>query len=113
MAFMGSCCTVGILVISWIFAGVKDEIMYSVYIVRCSDETLYTGITTDVERRMNEHNGDQDGGARYTAQRRPVTFVYHECFSDRSSASKEEHRIKKLTRAGKEKLIQHGNLTKE
>lgn len=80
---------------------------YFVYLVRCADETLYTGITTDLERRMNEHNGmDKNAkGAKYTATRRPVHLVYSQKFSNRSNASKEEYRIKKLSREEKKILI--------
>ncbi len=77
---------------------------YFVYIVQCSDDTLYTGITTNLSRRVAEHNGG-DKGAKYTKMRQPVKLVYSAIFSDRSSASKEEFRIKKLTRKEKELLI--------
>lgn len=77
---------------------------YYVYIIRCADNTLYTGITTDVDRRVLEHNGDE-AGAKYTRARQPVKLVYSAEFSDRSSATKEEMRIKKLSREFKESLI--------
>lgn len=81
--------------------------MYYVYIVRCADETLYTGIATELERRIEEHNSS-DKGAKYTKARRPVTLVYHEEYPDRSSASKREYAIKKkMNRAEKLKLIHH------
>lgn len=79
--------------------------MYYVYILCCSDKTLYTGITTDIERRILEHNGELPGGARYTQGRRPVKPVYIHEYNNRSLASKEESRIKKLSRIEKEKLI--------
>ena len=73
--------------------------------VRCSDDTLYTGISTDVERRINEHNGSTKG-AKYTRIRRPVTLVYFEEHKDRSLASKREYFIKsKMTRSMKLALI--------
>lgn len=78
--------------------------MYYVYILKCADKTFYTGITTDVERRVAEHN-ESKLGAKYTSFRRPVNLVYAEKFTDRSSASKEEARIKKLSREEKIKLI--------
>jgi putative endonuclease len=79
--------------------------MYYVYIVQCTDETLYTGIATDLERRIDEHN-HSDKGAKYTRARRPVTLVYYETFEDRSTASKREYEIKKrMSRAEKLKLI--------
>ena len=78
--------------------------MYFVYIVQCSDNTYYTGITTDVERRVQEHNSS-DKGAKYTKLRRPVRLVYKESSSDRSRASKREYEIKKYTRLKKIELI--------
>lgn len=78
--------------------------MYYLYILRCADSTLYTGITTDLERRVAEHNGSKLG-AKYTAVRRPVTLVYSQEFPDRTSASKEEYRLKQLSRDQKLALI--------
>ena len=75
---------------------------YFVYIVQCSDETLYTGITTDVERRVEEHNSSNKG-AKYTKIRRPVKLLYSQECDDRSSASKREYAIKHLSR--KQKLL--------
>ena len=77
---------------------------YFVYILKCSDDTLYCGITTDIERRIAEHN-DSELGAKYTRGRGPFELVYSANFTDRSSASKEEYRIKKLSRMQKIKLI--------
>ncbi|HIP15295.1 MAG TPA: GIY-YIG nuclease family protein [Sulfurimonas autotrophica] len=78
---------------------------YYVYIVQCSDKTLYTGITTDLQRRVFEHNY-LEKGAKYTKIRRPVVLVYNEKYENRSSASKRESEIKKLTRAEKLKLME-------
>lgn len=79
--------------------------MYYVYIVKCGDETLYTGIARELERRVDEHNGS-DKGAKYTRVRRPVILVYSEEYPDRSSASKREYEIKKkMSRAEKLNLI--------
>ena len=78
--------------------------LYFVYIVRCSDGTLYTGITTDLERRIEEHN-DSVKGAKYTRSRRPVTLVYSETCPDKSEASRREYRIKRMTRQQKERMI--------
>ncbi|MDH5442061.1 MAG: GIY-YIG nuclease family protein [Candidatus Nomurabacteria bacterium] len=78
---------------------------YFVYILRCADDTLYTGITTDIDRRVGEHNGTGSLGAKYTRVRRPVVVVYTAQFSNRSEASREEARIKKMTREGKEAFI--------
>ncbi|MFI5205649.1 MAG: GIY-YIG nuclease family protein, partial [Candidatus Paceibacterales bacterium] len=74
------------------------------YILECADETLYTGITTDLKRRVLEHNSYKLG-AKYTSSRRPVKLVYSKKFKNRSTASKEEMRIKKLKRGDKIKLI--------
>lgn len=78
-----------------------------VYIVRCSDRTLYTGVTTDIERRVGEHNG-KGRGARYTRARQPVTLVWSEVQPDRGAALRREYRIKQLTRKEKKKLIAQG-----
>ncbi len=75
-----------------------------VYIVECCDKSLYTGITTDVERRVKEHNGSKKG-AKYTRTRRPVRLVKHWEFENRRQAIKEEIRIKKLKKSDKIKLI--------
>lgn len=74
-----------------------------VYILRCADGTLYTGITTDPERRLAEHNAGT--GARYTAPRRPVEMVHVEDADDRAAAARREHAIKQLTRAEKLTLV--------
>jgi len=71
------------------------------YMVRCADDTLYTGITTDVQRRIDEHNGDDRIGARYTRTRRPVELVYTEQVASRAAAASREAAIKKLTRQQK------------
>ena len=78
--------------------------MYFVYILECFDGTFYTGITVDVERRVNEHNSSKLG-AKYTSTRRPVKLVYVKKCKDRSNASKEEYRIKKLSRTDKLRLM--------
>ena len=80
--------------------------MYYVYIISCSDKTLYTGITTDIVRRIKEHNGTKLG-AKYTQGRGPVKLMYSRRFRNRSNASKEEIRIKGLNRANKLVLIEN------
>ena len=75
-----------------------------VYIIECSDGSLYTGITTDVNRRLLEHNYSFKA-AKYTRSRRPVRLVWSKEVANRSEASKEEARIKKLKRASKLELI--------
>jgi putative endonuclease len=83
--------------------------MYYVYILKCADKTLYTGITTELVRRVDEHNGS-DKGAKYTRVRRPVTLVYSELHDDRSAASKREYEIKKkMTRREKLEMIKAKN----
>ena len=78
--------------------------MYFVYMLKCADDTFYTGIATELERRIVEHNSS-DKGAKYTRTRRPVVLVYSEEHPDRSSASKREYEIKKkMSRAEKLKL---------
>ncbi len=77
---------------------------YFVYILECSDKTLYTGIATDVHRRLDEHN-NSDKGAKYTKIRRPLKLLYSEESENRSSASKREYEIKKLSREKKLELI--------
>ena len=84
--------------------------MYFVYIIQCSDNTLYTGITTDLDRRVKEHNGSKLG-AKYTKIRRPVKLVYSKKFENRSEASKEESRIKKLSRSEKMTLLNYEKTT--
>ena len=72
-----------------------------VYMLRCADGSLYTGITTDVSRRLAEHNGEAGLGARYTRSRRPVELVYAEGAGNRAQASRREAAIKRLDRARK------------
>lgn len=74
-----------------------------VYIVRCKDNTLYTGWTNDLEKRINAHNNGQ--GAKYTKYRRPVELVYYEVFESKSEALKREIEIKKLRKYEKIELI--------
>lgn len=80
--------------------------MYYIYILKCADKSLYTGITTDLKRRVGEHNGlGIKKGAKYTSARRPVKVIFFKKFKNRSRASKEEARIKKLTRLEKLNLV--------
>ena len=82
--------------------------VYYFYIVRCADGTLYCGITTDISRRLKEHNLS-DLGAKYTKMRRPVELVYQIELNDRSEATKEERRIKNLSNEYNLKLIESYN----
>lgn len=81
----------------------KAEKWY-VYILRCADGTLYTGITTDIERRLVEHNHEKTG-AKYTRVRRPVYLVFQEVYSTRSEATKREAELKKFPRVKKQNLL--------
>jgi len=78
--------------------------MYYLYILKCSDGTLYTGVTTDLGRRVREHNSSKLG-AKYTRMRRPVKLAYSKKFKNRSKASAEEYKIKSLNRTEKLKLL--------
>jgi len=79
--------------------------MYFLYVLRCRDKTLCTGITTELARRVREHNAGKRG-AKYTRPRRPVRLVYARKFRTRSAALKAEFHLKTLSRAEKLKLIQ-------
>ena len=82
----------------------SSEKDWYVYIVQCKDGSLYTGITTDLSRRVDDHNSARLG-ARYTRARRPVHLVYQEKTVSRSAAAKREYQIKQLTVTGKKELI--------
>lgn len=79
------------------------EINWYLYILRCGDGTLYTGITTDVEKRLEIHRAGK--GAKYTRGRLPLELVYRECCENHSHALKRELAVKKLTRQEKEKIV--------
>lgn len=83
-----------------------------VYIVECSDKSLYTGITVDIDRRLSEHNNDNKKGAKYTKTRRPVILKTYWIFNNRKDAAKEEYRIKHLSRLEKLNIISI-NITNE
>lgn len=80
------------------------ERAWHVYILRCADGTLYAGVTTDLARRLVEHNGTAKG-AKYTRVRRPVSLAHAEAFLTRSEACRREAEIKKMTRAEKLALV--------
>lgn len=80
--------------------------MWYVYILECSGQTLYTGITTDLKRRLEEHDSSTLG-AKYTKGRRPLKMLYYRELPNKSEAQKEEYRIKKLTRQEKIDLIEN------
>lgn len=87
-----------------VFGGAFVESEWYLYILRCKDNTLYTGITTDVEKRMEAHRSGK--GAKYTRGRTPLELVYREHCGSHSEALKRELEIKGLTRGEKEKLIE-------
>lgn len=68
------------------------------YVVVCCDDTFYCGITTNLERRLKQHNGVLKGGAKYTRSRSPCRYIHTEVCESRSDASKKEYKFKKLTR---------------
>jgi len=82
---------------------VSDD--WYMYVVECADGTYYTGITTDLARRVKEHN-ESKRGAKYTRSRRPVNLIFSDNYYDRSTASKAEYRFKSLTRRQKEIYIE-------
>ena len=84
--------------------GKESSIMNFIYIVQCSDGTLYTGWTNDLDKRMKAHN--EGRGAKYTRARRPVELVYSETFETKEEALRREYAIKRMTRAQKIKLIE-------
>ena len=81
---------------------------WTVYIVRCADDTLYTGIARDAVRRVEEHNSHDGLGARYTRARQPVVLVYQEAATSRSEALKREYQIKQMSREAKQRLSGQG-----
>jgi putative endonuclease len=76
---------------------------HHVYVLECADGSLYTGYTTDVQRRVREH--DAGDGAKYTRGRTPVELVHSESFDSKSAAMSREYEIKQLSRAEKERLV--------
>ncbi|MDB5195509.1 MAG: Excinuclease subunit domain protein [Parcubacteria group bacterium] len=81
---------------------------YTVYLLECADGTFYTGVTTDMARRLREHN-EGARGAKYTKARRPVKLVYQEVSASRSEAQKREYVLRILPRLEKKALISHTN----
>ena len=83
-----------------------SESVWSVYILRCADGSLYCGIATDVERRFTEHQEGAPKGAKYTRGKGPLELVFQKEIGTRSEATKEEMRIKKLSRSAKLELVE-------
>ncbi|MCL1989354.1 MAG: GIY-YIG nuclease family protein [Defluviitaleaceae bacterium] len=82
-----------------------DEAVHHVYMLKCQDDTFYVGYTTDIVRRLREHNTSSKG-AKYTRGRRPVKLVYYTTFTTKSAALKHEHVLRKQPRKEKERLTQ-------
>jgi putative endonuclease len=83
---------------------------WNIYILKCSDNSLYTGITTDPGRRLREHNAGNRSAAKYTRARRPVCMVYVEPAVNRSEALRREYQIKQLSSEQKLELIRRSGL---
>jgi putative endonuclease len=82
------------------------------YLLRCNDNSLYAGVTTDLNRRLAEHNNDNRLSAKYTRARRPVTLVYAESCINRQTACQREYQLRKLPKHKKEQLVcQYKNST--
>ena len=79
--------------------------LWQVYLLQCADQSLYAGITTDLARRIQQHNGQLAGGARYTRARRPVELVWLEACDSRSDAQQREQALRRLSREQKQALI--------
>ena len=75
-----------------------------VYLVRCSDGSFYAGVTTDLERRVRQHNGEIVGGANYTRARRPVALAWYEVCENRSVAQQREYSVRRLSKREKQHL---------
>ena len=82
-----------------------EKSIWFLYLIRCGDNSLYCGIATDIERRFSEHESQGPKSAKYLRGRHPLTLVYQKKVGNRSEATREELRIKKLSRSAKEKLI--------
>ena len=87
----------------------EDVTTWFVYLVRCADGSFYTGVTTDLPRRLRQHNGEIAGGAGYTRGRRPVCLVWSEACIDRSHAQRREYVVRRSPRSMKLRLeANHG-----
>ena len=82
----------------------EDSHQWFVYLMQCADGSFYTGVTTDLARRLRQHNGEIVGGAGYTRGRRPVDLVWSEACNDRSEAQKREYVVRRSSRSEKFEL---------
>ena len=85
----------------------NPEKNWTIYLLECGDQSLYCGITNDLDNRLKQHRGEISGGAKYTRSRSPLKLVYQEKYSSRSEASKRELIINKMTRIAKLQLIEN------
>ena len=83
--------------------------LHFVYIVKCADDSLYCGWTSDLKHRMEAHNGIVPGGAKYTRGRRPVQLVYAESFHEKRAAQRREYAIKRMSKTQKLRLLKDTN----
>ena len=83
----------------------NDQNSWIIYILECCDESLYCGITNDIERRVKQHSGELKGGAKYTLSRRPCNLVYLETSANRKEALIREFEIKQMSKSQKRELI--------
>lgn len=79
--------------------------MYFFYILRCSDNSLYSGITLNLEKRLKEHNSSNSRGAKYLRSKKPVYLIYSEEYPDRKTALKREFEVKSWSKFKKEELV--------
>ena len=82
-----------------------QDATWQVYLLQCADQSLYVGVTTDLARRLQQHNGQLAGGARYTQARRPVALVWSEACDSRSDAQQRERALRRLSREQKLAII--------
>ena len=82
-----------------------QDATWQVYLLQCADQSLYVGVTTDLVRRVQQHNGHLAGGARYTKARRPVALVWSDACDSRSEAQQREYALRRLSRVQKLALI--------
>lgn len=83
--------------------------VWHLYIIRCADGSLYTGITTDVARRFGEHQGTGRAGSKYLRGRGPLVLVFQKSLPDKGTALKVENRVKRLPKCGKEEILTSGS----
>ncbi len=93
------------LLLYYVAMKTSDKKPWFVYLLKCRNDSLYCGITTDLDRRLKQHNGILKGGAKYTRANKPCLLIYQEKLNNRSSASKREYAIKKMDKNTKLALV--------